>query len=45
MQPYFIPIEHYRKKIYSTEKTSKGFLDISEEQLDEIEKKLIRNVK
>ena len=40
MQPYFIPIEHYRKKIYSTEKTSKGFLDISEEQLEEIKKKV-----
>lgn len=40
MLPYFIPIEHYRKKIYSTEKTSKGFLDITEEQLDEIEKKV-----
>ena len=40
MQSYFIPIEHYRNKIYSTEKTSKGFLDITEEQLDEIEKKV-----
>ena len=40
MLPYFIPIEHYRKKIYSTEKTSKDFLDITEEQLELIEKKV-----
>ena len=40
MLPYFIPIEHYRKKIYSTEKTSRRFLDITEEQLEEIEKKV-----
>ena len=40
MLPYFIPIEHYRKKIYSTEKTSRRFLDITEKQLEEIEKKV-----
>ena len=40
MLPYFIPVEHYRKKIYSTEKTSRRFLDITEEQLEGIEKKV-----
>ena len=40
MLPYFIPIELYRKKIYSTEKTSRRFLDITEDQLEEIEKKV-----
>ena len=40
MLPYFMPIELYRKKIYSTEKTSRRFLDITEEQLEGIEKKV-----
>ena len=40
MLPNFIPIEHYRKKIYSNEKTSRRFLDITEEQLEGIEKKV-----
>ena len=40
MLPSFIPIEHYRKKIYSNEKTSRSFLDITEDQLEGIEKKV-----
>ena len=40
MLPYFVPIESYRKKIYSTEKSSCGFRNITDEKLDEIEKKV-----
>lgn len=38
----FVPIDHYKTKLYQREKDSKRFLDMSEEQLTEISKKVYR---
>ena len=40
MLPHFIPIDHYRKKLYSKEKNFKNFLNITDEQLEDIENKV-----
>ena len=40
MAPSFIPIEHYRTKFYQKETSSRGFTELSEEQLLALAKKI-----
>lgn len=42
MAPAFIPIEHSKTKLWQREKESKGFTELSEEQLSTLAKKVYR---
>jgi len=42
MTPYFIPIDYYRTKFYQKENNSKRFLELSEEQLSTLSKKVYK---
>lgn len=43
MPDRFMPTDHYRTKFYQKENSSKGFLDLSEERLSELAKKVYKN--
>lgn len=42
MAPAFIPLEHQKTKFYQRERESKGFIELSEEQLSELARKVYK---